>query len=411
MLFKIRDKECFLLFLIAYTFIFIILTNGFDLVNKWQYQIEHDSFKTDYDYDLGIQCGCTACEEVICIGDDGIEYSMIRYCEQAVHSNMIKQILNSAYGRDETIYIWSFANINGYMAEKIVVYLLSYGEDWFYNIINGRNITKEDFENHDKIAIISDEIAQNAIKRGDDYYISVDNYDYKVVGIYESPGIDEPDVVLSYFPDSASEAMSFYNKLSEDIIGDDFSERRSPLLRIGGDADNASRISKEADNIINELSQIDNLSCQILDWRLVYGEDTSDLVYEKMIASIDNIAMSLIYIVLLLFCIANYAQIIGIFVSKRQRDYTIYRVCGCSNLRIVGYMLRELIPMLIYSFVAVFIINILYNVFFSDRVWYSITSSGICYIVVAGIGVITVSVLMILRKLKKINLVEEIMEI
>ncbi len=281
-------------------------------------------------------------------------------------------------------------HVNGIVGESGQRAVFSYGNELPYNIMKGRNFTKEDFKNHRRVALISEKIENNAIKKDDLYYILIDNEYYQVVGIYE-PIDAVSDVTFAYFP----EKENYYNSFCKR-----FAEGNLPLLlgiKIGM---NSGDINEATLDVADVLNEIDGISF----W--VDSVGTSEVSTDTKIR-----LLSIVYGLLLFFCIVIYVQVISLFVKKRQRDYIVYRTCGCDNRYIARKIFGEMCPMLICSLAAVFVINSLYNILIADRVWYGITLEGLAFIFIATIMLAFISIFVILMKIKRINLVEGIMDI
>lgn len=388
---KIRDKECFWLFLIAYTLIFIILINCFDLINKRKAELEKRLYNGHYENLVLIEGACDECK-ITAEEDDMGRISSMEYAAEDIvkHYDKGKRIIESLYNHNVTIYAYVSVHVNGEMSVDYQRAVFSYGDDLPYNIMKGRNFTKEDFDNHRRVALVSENSEKNLKKRNDGYYILIDNEYYHVVGIYES--LDNTrDISFAYFPDNEKCYKRFYER---------FAENNLPMLAGIYIGSNSGNIREQASDAVGFLNNIEGITFQE---RIV---DLSEVSVDGKIKF-----LCIIYGLLLFFCIVIYIQVISLFVKKRQRDYIIYRTCGCDNRYIARKIFAEMCPMLICSFVAVFVINSLYNIFIADKAWYGISVEGLAFIFVTTVILAYASIFVILMKIKRINLVEGIMDI
>lgn len=397
---KIKNNGYSFLFIIIYTLIFIVIVNGFNLVNKWQYQIKHGSLRDNYYNCANIYNWCETCLETAEYSEDGSIIGGSRVCDKAVHEEMAQKILTKLYDKNVSIYISSWVKINGTLKDCYVYFAFSYDNPWFYNIIEGRNLKKKDFETHSKVAIISENIKDMVIKKNDEYYINVGGILYNVVGIYEAANVElMEDVVVAYFPDTEKENSTLCKVLGDGIwLG-----QRGIEIYIGSDDEDEETVYEKAKSISEEINSIKNVSSKAVKWPYIQenGNGVSEEI--KLLGILNG--------VLLVFCLICYMQTISVFTVKKQKDYTIYRVCGCSNLRISVEILKELVPLLICSIVITVIFNVFYNIFISKKVFYSITAESICYVVLVVIMILIISICCILRKITRINLVEGIMDL
>ena len=388
---KIRDKECFWLFLIAYTLIFTILINCFDLINKRKAELERRLYNGHYENLVLIEGTCDECEITVEKNDMG-RTSSITYVAEDIkkHHDKGKRIIESLYSHNVTIYAYVLVHVNGNMRAEYQSAVFSFGDELPYNIMKGRNFTQEDFANHRKVALISENIEKNVQKKDDGYYILIDNEYYQVVGIYE-PIDNKSDVTFAYFPDNKKYYERFYER---------FAENNLPMLAGIYIGSNSGNIREQASDAVGSLNNIEGITFQE---RIV---DLSEVSVNGKIKF-----LCIIYGLLLFFCIVIYIQVISLFVKKRQRDYIIYRTCGCDNRYIARKIFVEMCPMLICSFVAVFAINSLYNILIADRAWYGMSVEGLAFIFVTTVILAYASIFVILMKIKRINLVEGIMDI
>ncbi len=306
------------------------------------------------------------------------------------HYDMGKPIIEKLYDRNVTVYTSVLVHVNGVIGESSQWAIFSYSDEWPYNIMKGRNFTQEDFDNHRRVALISENIEKNVQKKDDGYYIMIDNEYYQVIGIYE-PIDNMADVSFAYFPEKENCYSSFCKR---------FAEGNLPLvfgIYIGF---NSGDIAETASNVADVLNEIDGISF----W--VDSVGTSEVSTDTKIR-----LLSIVYGLLLFFCIVIYVQVISLFVKKRQRDYIVYRTCGCDNRYIARKIFGEMCPMLICSLAAVFVINSLYNILIADRAWYGISLEGLAFIFVTTVILAYASIFVILMKIKRINLVEGIMDI
>ncbi len=388
---KIRDKECFWLFLIAYTLIFIILINCFDLINKRKAELEKKLYNGHYENLIVIEGTCDECK-ITAEYDDMGRLSAMEYVAEDIlkHYDKGKRIIESLYNNNVTIYAYVLVHVNGEMTADSQRAVFSYGDEMPYNIMKGRNFTKEDFDNRRRVALVSENSEKILKKRNNEYYILIDNEYYHVVGIYES--LDNTgDIFFAYFPDNEKYYERFYER---------FAENNLPMLNGIYIGSNSGNIKEQASDTVDSLNDIGGITFQE---RIV---DLSEVSVDGKIK-----LLSIIYALLLFFCIVIYVQVISLFVKKRQRDYIIYRTCGCDNRYIARKIFAEMCPMLICSFAAVFAINSLYNIFIADRAWYGMSFEGMAFIFVTTAILAYASIFVILMKIKRINLVEGIMDI
>ncbi len=397
---KIKNNGYSFLFIIIYTLLFIVIINGFDLVNKWRYQAQHNYLRDTYYNHAIIYNWCDVCRESAEYDEDGNIVGGHCVCDRAVHTEKAREVIEKLYGRDVSIYKCSWAEVKGSLTEVNITFLFSYDSSYFFNIIKGRNLTKEDFESHSRVALISSDIEEQAIKKDDGYYIHVGGILYKIVGIYEKANSEFiEDIVAAYFPDTEDENTILCKLLGEEIwVGDE-----GIKIFLGSDDENDDILFEKANAIAEEINSIENVSSKAVRWTYE-NEETSTVSEEvKLLGMINGI--------LLLFCLMCYMQTISVFTLKKQKDYTIYRVCGCSNLKISFEILKELIPLIICSIFISVIFNVFYNILITRKGFYSITAESICYMIIAVVTIVVISICCILRKITRINLVEGIMDL
>lgn len=390
---KIRDKSFFWLFLIAYTLLFVIIMNCSNLINKRIAQLEKSLYDGSYENLAWIEVSCDACMENAEYNEYGW-ISSIDGCsadEMMRHYDMAEDVVEHLYDREVTIYAYVSAHASGEIGESSKCAVFSYGDDLPVLLTKGRNFTQEDFEEQKRVALVSENMIGNLQQKGKNYYISIENEEYQVVGIYE-PADYGSDLYFAYFPEKEEYYKNFCKNLAEDLFP--WGQYTLYVGMKNGD------IYQNVSNIADDLNTIDGVTF------IAHTRDSSGVSADEKTK-----LLSLIYGLLLLLCIVIYIQVINLFVQKRKRDYIVYRTCGCDNRMIARKLFAEMLPMFFGSFVAIFILNSLYNVFISNRTWYHISFAGIAFLLASAMILAYMSIFIIMMKIRKINLVEGIMEI
>lgn len=389
---KIRDKSFFWLFLIVYTLLFVIIVNCSDLINKRIAQVERNLYNGHYENLARIEVQCDACMENAEYDEAGRIVSIGYLADELMrHYDMAEDVVEHLYGWDVTIYSYVSTHVSGEIGESSNCAVFSYGDELPVFLTKGRNFTQEDFKEQKRVALVSENMIGNLQQKGENYYICVENEEYQVVGIYE-PETNISDIYFAYFPEKEDYYKEFCKSFTDELF-----PWREYSLYIGMKKNN---IYYQASEIVDDLNAIEGITFQS---HVVNSSDVSADEKTKL--------LSLIYGLLLLFCIVIYIQVINLFIQKRKRDYIVYRTCGCDNRMIARKLFAEMLPMFLGSFAAIFILNSLYNVFISNRTWYHISFAGIAFLLASAMILAYMSIFIIMMKIRKINLVEGIMEI
>ena len=133
------------------------------------------------------------------------------------HYDMAEDVVEHLYDREVTTYAYVSAHASGEIGESSKCAVFSYGDELPVLLTKGRNFTQEDFEEQRRVALVSENMIGNLQQKGKNYYISIENEEYQVVGIYE-PADYGSDLYFAYFPEKEEYYKKFLQKSCRGFI-------------------------------------------------------------------------------------------------------------------------------------------------------------------------------------------------
>lgn len=303
------------------------------------------------------------------LSDKCIKFTV--YQTESPQAVVIKQIINELNNLSDKYILYK--NFDGNFGKAVY---FNNTNAFHPQIISGRTLTENDFKQGTNTAIIKSGQEELCSYREGNYFFTVNNNEYKVVGIYK----DENEYIN---PDSMSYINLIYD--SGDIFTGNF------IL----DA------YEKTDSIYKELSSfLKNINPEAEIHPVKTDTNTSDTIFQLL--SQRGIIIFLMVLTLLLLILNTFHSTFN-WITSRKKEIAVRRLVGANELNIKLLLLKDYIIIISYSYILGLILSIIINIsnilpLFTGSI--RLHEVIISYIFCLSIGIIT-GYLIITHSLKK----------
>lgn len=327
----------------------------------------------------------TSQKDLPCLSNNYIIGSIMSYNideEESIKNTDVLDYLNSI--EKNYIYIRTISNTQG----RAVVY--SDASGFSLPLVSGRLFQKDDYINHTNTIIISNELENDCIHKGDNYYYIHNNKYYEVIGIFQG------------------------------TIGNDVQE---PLYYVNLQAAYLQKDYAYGEYIldVNENSQDVNIKMEKYLLSLnsnIITKHTSGFSN----ASFSNIVSNASKMVLIIFgcailVLTNSFAVSSQWISARKKDIAIRKLLGASNEAINKWIIRQYLELVCFSFfigtiIAAILIKISKKIvviptiylLFGDSLNFKITTMSFVAILIEGFAILFIT----LRQYNKVHIVNNV---
>lgn len=380
-MFKIRDKETFILFIIGFGLSFFIVLNGYHLLNAWFTQMIKSQSEASYQNHVQF----TAATNVPERRQQTMEESFAERQQAIVKTDELLHILSR---QNDTTYIKDIYLPIGSAAQyESTDIILSYSEEWYRTLQSGYYPTKEQLNSGKKYAVISESAKAYVEQAEDGEIIKINGHAYWVTGVFDNYQASGYDMKICFFysPDEGYQQDIIHERIADYLING------FPLdISIGSNTQDVSDAAKELTDIIESKF---NCSTDVSD----YSEDTS---IAKFYAGIKAVVLGILFFVSILNCI----QITRLWMVRKQKDLIILKTYGFENYQIVARLAGELVQMMLISLLCIVLLDTLYMIrtaSFSLSLWVYVQNASL--LLIAFIIVIILTMAPITEQVKKIE--------
>lgn len=338
-MFKIRDKETFILFIIGFGLSFFIVLNGYHLLNAWFTQMVKSQSETSYQNHVQF----TAATDVPERRQQTMEESIAEQQQAIIKADELLHILSrqtdTTYIRDIYLPIGSAAQ---YEPTDII---LSYSEEWYRTLQSGYYPTKEQVNSGKKFAVISESAKAYVEQSEEGEIIKINGETYFVTGVFENYQASGYDMKICFFysPDEGYQQDIIHERIADHLInGWPFD------ICLGS---NVQDIADAAKQLMDTIQSKFDCSTDVSD----YSEDNS---IAKFYAGIKAVVLGILFFVSILNCI----QITRLWMVRKQKDLIILKTYGFENYQIVARLTGELVQMMLISLLCVILLDTLYMI-------------------------------------------------
>lgn len=338
-MFKIRDKETFILFIIGFGLSFFIVLNGYHLLNAWFTQMVKSQSETSYLNHVQFTAATDVPERRQQTMEEGIaeQQQAIIKADDLLH--ILSRQTDTTYLKDISLPIGSAAQ---YESTDII---LSYNEEWYRTLQSGYYPTKEQVNSGKKFAVIS-ESAKAYVEQSDDgEIIKINGETYFVTGVFENYQASGYDMKICFFysPDEGYQQDIIHERIADHLInGWPFD------ICLGS---NVQDVADAAKQLMDTIQSKFDCSTDVSD----YSEDNS---IAKFYAGIKAVVLGILFFVSILNCI----QITRLWMVRKQKDLIILKTYGFENYQIVARLAGELVQMMLISLLCVVLLDTLYMI-------------------------------------------------
>lgn len=381
-MFKIRDKEAFILFIIGFGLSFFIVLNGYHLLNAWFTQMIKTQSEASYQNHIQF----TAVTNVPDERQQTIEESINERQQTMPKADKLLHLLSK---QNETTYIKSITLPIGSASQyENTNIILSYNEEWYRTLQAGHYPTKEQVMNHKKHYVVISESAQTYVEQSNEGdYIKINGEKYFVTGVFENYQASGYDMEISFFylPDEGYQQDIIHERIIEHLING------WPLdICLGS---NTKDVSDTAQNLMNIIKTTFDCSVDISD----YSTDDS---IAQFYSGIKALVLGILFFVSILNCM----QITKLWMVRKQKELIILKTYGFANYQIVGRIVTELVQMMLISFLCVAILDIFYminttSIQVSPKTYFQ----NAFLLLIAFVIIITLTMAPIIESVKKIE--------
>ncbi|MDE7367524.1 MAG: hypothetical protein K2N24_09235 [Lachnospiraceae bacterium] len=348
---KIRDKEAFILFVAGTALSFFIVMNGIQLLNAWftqmtmgmeeqgfQNSVVLNMFDVDREYldSLEGQMDADLFQEIF----------QKQYQEQKENASILLNILAEQEG-DAVIYLWDLYLPVGANAEREPVNIILSGrEDWYRSLETGAYPPAADWQGKGRQAVISEAAKKYVELREGRQVIQINGEDYQVLGVFQNYQISEGDVEICIYYDSKEEIA----QLVQHELAWAFQMPAERHICVGSNQGEVREIAEELKTELEEALEDVPISLSEYESHTGNGMD-------KFYARIKATVLVVVFLVSLL----NVRQITRLWITRKKQELVIQKTFGMEDRQIIGRLLRELLQMLVCTFVVILCLSVFYS--------------------------------------------------
>lgn len=338
-MFKIRDKETFILFIIGFGLSFFIVLNGYHLLNAWFTQMIKSQSKASYQNHVQF----TAATNVPERRQQTMEESFAERQQAIMKTDELLHILSR---QNDTTYIKDIYLPIGSAAQyESTDIILSYNEEWYRTLQSGYYPTKEQINSGKKYAVISDSAKAYVEQSEEGEIIKINGEPYFVTGVFENYQASGYDMEISFFylPDIDYQKDIIHQRVAKHLL-----YGWSLDICLGS---NTQDVTDSAKQLMDTIESEFDCSTAVSD----YSEDTS---IAKFYAGIKAVVLGILFFVSILNCI----QITRLWMVRKQKDLIILKTYGFENYQIAARLAGELVQMMLISLLCVVLLDTLYMI-------------------------------------------------
>lgn len=355
---RIRDKEISILFIIGFTFLFILVCTGYVTVSNWLWQYKKQTVSYDYTKNLYMHSKNSynatyldtelLDEQGYVETDIKLQAECLDLCKKD-NGSMVDILSNHAI----TTYLSDFGLKIGEsrkFADLDVVF--SYQETWYRDLAEGQYPLTGD--NSTLCAVIGESLKSETVTMNGTSYIWIGDMYIPVAGIFENYNASEEDDSIVLF---GGKTIYQDSKLFQEELGNIMNDDEIQMA-IGS---NVAPVSSEA--LENMLKQNGNLYLgepgYLLKRQLERQESGLSRNFWDYLYNIK----SMVVCVMGLFGIINCVMLSRVWTMRRQKDFLVMRLYGISNHKIIWLVFQELsmiagIGLLLAAVISAFYISI-----------------------------------------------------
>lgn len=383
-MFKIRDKETFILFIIGFGLSLFIVMNGYHLMNAWYKQYEKKISSYNYSKSMSF------CDTNVRYG----EFTKEEYeAYEAQFSVDAAQMIQMLSGREVTTYISKYFTVQGFSDPLLVDVVFSYQDEWFGELQSGRYPEKEDILQGKRYVLIGEDILIDEWVEGSGQTLKVAGDEYEIIGVfknYSMSGVD--DSVVIFYPPGADPEDGFHANIAFFLdIGD-------VLVTVGSNSGNVE------DNYAKLLQDIESSAAfAVLEEDAIPPQETNNKVYFQIKLAV-LVAMYLISMI-------NCFYLSRLWAVRKQKDFMIMKIYGMDDKQILTRAFAELASNIGAVFLFVILLDGLYSLIFRQNTYASISVYGLKTVFVAIGCMILFTLIPIRWMIRKTNPAEKIREL
>lgn len=338
-MFKIRDKETFILFIIGFGLSFFIVLNGYHLLNAWFTQMVKSQSETSYQNHVQF----TAATDVPERRQQTMEESIAEQQQAIIKAD---ELLHTLSRQTDTTYIKDIYLPIGSAAQyESTDIILSYNEEWYRTLQSGYYPTEEQLNSGKKFAVISESAKAYVEQSEEGEIIKINGETYFVTGVFENYQASGYDMKICFFysPDEGYQQDIIHERIADHLInGWPFD------ICLGS---NVQDVADAAKQLMDTIQSKFDCSTDVSD----YSEDNS---IAKFYAGIKAVVLGILFFVSILNCI----QITRLWMVRKQKDLIILKTYGFENYQIVARLAGELVQMMLISLLCVILLDTLYMI-------------------------------------------------
>ncbi len=342
---KIRDKESFILFVIGIGLSFFVVLNGYHLLNAWVNQMLKKTNESGFQNCITLEIYSSERkkdESVTYISDNvGSVDEGLKLQEECL--SIAEEVLNALEKQDKVVYIQDiYLPVGEASEEQPVNVVLAGEEEWYRTLQSGTYPTKTQWWQNGGVAIINENARKYVEIIDGQELIRVDGEEYLVNGIFEEYQAVDTEIEIVIYHSSLKERDVIHQMLAKAF--ENGFERR---ICIGS---NVQDVKEDGERIKAELELIEGCSVNVLEYN---ANETNGLFYVKLKGTI--------LVILFIISLINCWQIVKLWIVRKRKDMVILKAFGMSNMRIMRFLLSELLLMIASSVFIVCLLELIYN--------------------------------------------------
>ncbi len=353
---RIRDKEIFVLFVIGFTFIFILLCSGYASLSNWLWKYKNQvvAYKYSENYYIHSENSYNANymdnelleEQGYAEIDIEKQAKCLELCQKdtADMVEILSNQNNTAYIKD--IYLDVGEDCGVY--DKLDV-VFSYKDIWYRDLAEGHYPAIGDSSG--VFVVLGESLISETVMINDKCCIWIGDMYVEVSGVFKNYNASEDDDSLVVFGGKKLFETSdvFYERLAEYMNNDEIviimGNSREPIAKeaFEGEIKTSSSLylGEPGLTLQHSMEKLENKMSRNI-WDYLYN------------------IKSMMVCVMVLFGIVNCVMLSKVWAARRQKDFLIMRIYGLSNKRILSLVLQELSIMAGIGLILAAVISIIY---------------------------------------------------
>lgn len=254
------------------------------------------------------------------------------------------------------------------------------------NVIWGREITRKEIDNGDKVLTLSTEYEQNCYNKDNKKYIMLDDEEYEVVGVYNAKNLLSSSYrmdICMYYSSMPKTAQSRMCEYSDVML----------LFKCAGYDVTEKQCKKTAEDLYSILKNNKYIK-----------QDEDSFEEENKLLSAKVIMNNTFMYITFGFTVLNCMIISGVWIKRRYKELVIRRTYGWSMADIVILLAGDL---MVYSFISMVIGVILQSIysflFSAEHLSSHYFIGNILYILVVMLGVTFASLVIPVARIRYIT--------